>query len=231
MEQKYKRFEELEKWFEEEENKIFEELHNDIQQLTTFKIAFSGNSIRSAWRKDQTSTLRTTINFVNNEEKFDFASDFAIEFDRNELIFNYGCIGSFGKESVYYIERTKLMAKLFEKWEELEAKYLEKLNNKTFKEYFDLYNELDRYERELKAKEQQETFNKTLETIKPGQTYYFGNGNDMYGVVKKITPKRVYYKLYWKNWHGNMVYSGEKFEEQKYFVKSIQEKRYRLKED
>ena len=53
----------------------------------------------------------------------------------------------------------------------------------------------------------------------------------MYGVITRITPKRVYYKMYWKNYHGNMVYSGEKFEEQKWFVKSIQEERYTLKED
>ena len=230
MEQKYKRFEELQTWFEEEENKIFEELRQDIQQLTTFKIAFSGNSIRSGW-KGQIAMLRATINFVNNEGKFDFASDFTIEFDKNELIFNYGCIGHFGKESIYYIERTKVLAKLFDKWEELETKYLEKLNNKTFKEYFDLYHELDKYERELKEKVQQETFNKTLETIKPGQAYWFGKGNNMYGVITRITPKRVYYKLYWKNYHGKFVYSNEKFEEQKYFVNSVQNQHYNLKED
>ena len=230
MEKKYKRFEELQTWFEEERKKIFEELYNDIQQLTTFKIAFSGNSIRSGW-KGQIAMLRTTINFVNNEDEFDFASDFTIEFDANELRFNYGCVGHFGKEMVYYTERTKLMAKLFDKWEELETKYLEKLNNKTFKEYFDLDYELDKYERYLKENEKIEAYNKTLETIKPGQTYYFGKENDMWGTIIKVTPKRVYYKLYWRNWAGKMVYNGEKFENQKYFVESIQEKRYRLKED
>jgi predicted DNA-binding WGR domain protein len=230
MEQKYKRFDELSKWFEEEEKNIFEELHNDIQQLTTFKIAFSGNSIRSGW-KGQIAMLRATINFVNNEGKFDFASDFTIEFDRNELIFNYGCVGHFGKEMVYYIERTKLMAKLFEKWEELETKYLEKLNNKTFKEFFDLYYELERYERDLIEKVRKETYNKTLETIKQGQTYYFGKGEDMWGVITRITPKRVYYELYWKNYNGSTIRGGEKFENQRYFVESLQEQRYRLKED
>ena len=230
MEQKYKRFEELQNWFEQEEKNIFEELHNDIQQLTTFKIAFSGNGIHSGW-KGQIARLKTTVNFVNNEGKFDFASDFTIELDKNELIFNYGCVGHFGKESIYYIEKTKLLAKLFDKWEELETKYLEKLNNKTFKEYFDLDYELERYERDLKEKEKQETYNKTLETIKLGQAYWLGKCKDMYGIITRITSKRVYYKLYWKNWHGNIVYYGEKFENQIYFVESIQEERYNLKED
>ena len=175
--------------------------------------------------------LRTTINFVNNEGKFDFASDFTIEFNQNELRFNYGCIGHFGKDLIYYIERTKLMSKLFDKWEELETKYLEKLNNKTFKEYFDLDYELDKYERYLKENEKIEAYNKTLETIKPGQTYYLGKGNDIWGTIIKVTPKRVYYKLYWKNWIGKMVYNGEKFENQKHLVESIQETRYRLKGD
>lgn len=230
MEQKYKRFEELNKWYEEEEKNIFEELHNDIQQLTKYKIKLSSKRIERGW-KGQRASLRVEIIFVKENNESVFASDFTMLFDRNELAFNYGCIGHFGKESVYYIERTKLMAKIFDKWEELETKYLEKLNNKTFKEFFDLFYELERYERDLKEKVKKETYNKTLETIKKGQTYYFGNGNDMWGTITKVTPKRVYYKLYWKNWHGKMVYSGEKFENQKYFVESIQEQRYRLEED
>lgn len=230
MEQKYKRFEELQTWFEEEEKKIFEELYNDIQQLTTFKIAFSGNSIRSGW-KGQIAMLRATINFVNNEGKFDFASDFTIEFDRNELIFNYGCVGHFGKEMVYYIEKTKLMAKLFDKWEELETKYLEKLNNKTFKEYFDLRSEINCYERQKEREEKEKTFNKVLENIKPGQTYFFDQQQELWGVITRITPKRVYYKLYWKNWNGATISGGERFENQSYFVGAIQRNNYTLKED
>ena len=227
MEQKYKRFEELEKWFEEEEQKIFEELHNDIQKLTKYQIKLSSKSIDKGW-KGQRAKLRVEVIFLKENNESVFASDFTMLFDRNELVFNYGCIGHFGKESVYYIERTKLMAKIFDKWEEFETKYLEKLNNKTFSEYFDLYYELERYERGLKEKEKQETYNKTLETIKQGQAYYFGKSEEMWGVITKITPKRVYYRLYWKNFNGSTIYGGEKFENQRYFVESIQEGRYRL---
>lgn len=230
MEQKYKRFNELENWFEQENTRIFEELRQDIQQLTQFPIKFNFGRIDKGWQ-GQRAKLRTEVVFIKKDGMESFGSDFTMEFDRNELIFNYGCVGHFGKESIYYIERTKLLAKLFDKWEELEQKYLEKLNNPTFTEYFDLYYELERYERNLKERVQQETYNKTLETIKPGQAYWFGNGNDMYGVITRITPKRVYYKMYWKNWHGNMVYSGEKFDNQKSFVHSVQEKRFRIKED
>ena len=230
MEQKYKRFEELETWFEEEEKKIFEELFNDVQQLTNYKIELSFRRIDRGW-KGQIAKLITEVDFIKENNARSFSSGFTIEFDKNELVFNYGCVGHFGKESVYYIERTKLMAKLFDKWEELETKYLEKLNNKTFSEYFSLLNEISLYEEHKRQEERQNTFKKVLETIKQGQTYYFGKGNDMYGVVTRITPKRVYYKLYWKNWHGKMVCTGEKFEKQEYFVKSIQEERYNLKED
>ena len=230
MEQKYKRFEELNKWYEEEEKKIFEELHNDIQQLTKYQVKLSSKRIEKGW-KGQRAKLRVEIIFVKENNESVFASDFTMLFDRNELVFNYGCTGHFGKESVYYIERTKLMAKIFDKWEEFETKYLEKLNNKTFSEYFDLYYELERYEENLKEKEKQETYNKTLETIKQGQTYYFGKNEETWGTITKITPKRVYYEIYWKNYNGSTIRGGENFERQKYFVESIQEKRYRLKED
>lgn len=232
MEQKYKRFEELQKWFEEEEKKIFEELKSDIQQLTKYPIEFSGNSIRKGW-KGQIAMLRTTINFVKEDGTFDFASDFEIEFDRNELIFNYGCIGNFGKESIYYIEKTFLMAKLFEKWEELETKYLGKLNNPTFSEYFNLDNELTRYEEQLEKEEKKRTFNSILESIKPGQIYYVGSDGkkDMWMEITRVTQKRVYCTTNWINFYGSTIKGSERYESHEQFVNSIQNKYYNLKED
>ena len=233
MEQKYKRFEELEKWFDEEENKIFEELKQDIQQLTKHPIELLSKSIRQGWG-GQKARLRADVNFVEENGKFNFGSSFDICFDQNELKFNYGSCGHFGKESIYYIERTKLMAKLFDKWEELETKYLEKLNNPMFSECFNLANELTRYEEQLRREEQEKTYNSILESIKPGQIYYVGfeeRKKEMWYEITKVTKARVYYVQYWKNFMGATINGGERFETHAQFVSCIQRKQYELKED
>ena len=230
MEQKYKRFEELNNWFEEEEKNIFEELIQDIQQLTQFPIKFNFGRIDKGWQ-GQIAKLRTEVVFIKKDGMESFGSDFTIEFDRNELIFNYGCVGHFGKESIYYIERTKLMAKLFDKWGELEAKYLEKLNNKTFSEYFSLLNEISIYEEQKRREERKKNFNKVLESIKPGQIYYVGNGDAFFYRITKITNARVYFEIWWRNNNGKVINSRTTYESHTQFVGAIQRQYYTLKED
>lgn len=144
----------------QEYNKIKEQAEQVIQSMIVLPhdAVLQRCFIRTGFKNNM--EINFELGFWNTEEgRVDFGSDVWCEFDSSteELRVNYGTCGSYSKKDAYQIRRVQLVADIWSKIHELEAKLL-LIAKEDAQEYRRLENELYDYQHELEKihKQQQE---------------------------------------------------------------------------
>lgn len=145
------------------------------------------------------------IDFINENGKRDFGSNFSIYYENNELSINNGTIGSYNKHDTYQVLRVKLINAIWENIEEVEKIFT------NYSKEFETYNELSSLSFEynqqinhIKSQQKEEEYKKIEDTLKVGDSYQaisiYGGKGDIYKITK-ITDKLIYveYKDRWQS--------------------------------
>lgn len=135
------------------------------------------------------------IDFIDENGKRDFGSNFSIYYENNELSINNGTIGSYNKHDTYQVLRVKLINAIWENIEEFENIFT------NYSKEFETYGELNSISADydwqinnIKSQEKEEQYKKIEDTLKVGDSYQevekYCKG--LIYTITKITNKLVY---------------------------------------
>lgn len=155
------------------------------------------------------------IEFISENGKADFGSDFHLYYEDKEVKINTGTIGTYSKHNKFQVLRIKLLNALWEKVEEMEQVF--KDFEKGFKEYNEcvsLYYEYDDKIDSLKREERENAYKKIEEDLKVDDSYQvvnkYGDKGNIYKIIK-ITDKLIYVE-YKDNWQSTWTKQFKKRE-------------------